>query len=140
MSSLNHEKVLRLLHQNAMAIVESYDEPLAVMFAVAWQPNLGDDLPFGTAVFKRDDSQAEVKPEVMLACLRQVSKLGLHLTGNMGAWLKALQISIGNTHKLQEEVDDLKKQLGQYEATETARSVDGGDSSGSPPGLRSRKL
>ena len=106
---LNHEKVLRLLHQNASAIVDSYDETLAVMFAVAWQPSLGDDLPFGTAVFKREDQ--EIKPEVMLSCLRQVSKLGLHLCSNTGAWLKTLQASIGQVHKLQEEVNDLKKQL-----------------------------
>jgi len=140
MSSLNHEKILRLLHQNAMAIVESYDEPLAIMFAVVWQPSLGDDLPFGTAVFKHDEGQTDVKPEVMLSCLKQVSKLGLHLTGNTGSWLKSLQLSVSNTHKLQEEVNDLKKRLRQYEPAETTRPVDGGNIAGGPPRPGSKEL
>jgi hypothetical protein len=120
--SLNHEKVLRLLHQNASAVVDSYDEALAVMFAVAWQPSLGDDLPFGTAVFKRDEGQAEIKPEVLLAGLRQVSKLGMHLTGNMGAWLKTLQAGVGTVHQLQEQINVLQERLKQYEGSEAAQA------------------
>jgi len=140
MPSLNHEKVLRLLHQNAMAIVESYDEPLAIMFAVAWQPKLGDDLPFGTAVFKCAEGQPEVKPEVLLACIKQVANLGLHLTGNMGSWLNALQTSTGKTQKLQEEVNDLKKRLKQYEAAEATGPIDGSNTSGGPSGPGGKKL
>jgi hypothetical protein len=117
--SLNHEKVLRLLHQNASAIVDMYDEALAIMFAVAWQPSLGDDLPFGTAVFKN----GETKPEVMLSCLRQVPKIGLHLSSNMGNWMSKLQADVGTVYKLQGEVDDLKTRLSKYEAVETTQDI-----------------
>jgi hypothetical protein len=140
--SLNHEKVLRLLHQNASAVIDSYDEALAVMFAVAWQPSLGDDLPFGTAVFKRDEGHAEIKPEVMLSSLRQVSKLGMHLTGNMGAWLKTLQTDVGAVHQLQEQIDGLKERLKQYEDPEAAQIAGRAGHSldpGSPKGARSSR-
>lgn len=132
---LNHERVLRLLHQNASAIVDTEDETLAIMFTVVWDPSLGDDLPFGTAVFKGGDP----KPEVLLACLRQVPKLGLHLMTNMGGRMKALQLSIGQVNKLQGEVDDLKKRLSQYENPEAAQAtgpVDGGVDPRGPQGPR----
>src|SRR5579872_5231917 len=91
---LNHEKVLRLLHQNASALVDTNDEAMAIMFAVAWQPELGDDLPFGTAVFKG----VEAKPEAIMGCLRQVSKLGLHLLTTMGGWSKVVANARSEEH------------------------------------------
>lgn len=115
---LNHEKVLRLLHQNASAIVDTNDEAIAVMFAVAWQPSLGDDLPFGTAVFKG----GEPRPEALLACLRQVPKLGVHLMSNMGGWLGSIQSGVAQVAKLQGEVNDLKKRLSQYETIEEPKA------------------
>lgn len=120
--SLNHEKVLRLLHQNASAVLDTHDEPLAIMFAVAWQPGLGDDLPFGTAVFRQEEGQS-IRPEILLSCLRQTSKLGAHLVGNMGGWTKSLQANVGQLHKLQGEVDDLKKRLSKYETIEAPQAA-----------------
>lgn len=111
---LNHEKILRLLHQNASAVIDTNDEALAVIFAVAWEPSLGDDLPFGTAVFK---GKQPTTPDVLLACLRQVPKLGLQLDSQLNNFLKG-QTAVDQIAKLQGEVNDLKTRLSKYQEGE----------------------
>jgi hypothetical protein len=80
---LAHEKVLKLLITNAQAVLSTYDEPLAIMITIAWQPQLGNDLPPGTLVTK---SVGGADLATLLACLHQ----GAKLLNNLGSRISTL--------------------------------------------------
>lgn len=75
---LNHEKILHLLQTSVQAILNSYDEPLAFLIGVAWQPKLGEDLPFGMLLVKD-----EVTPEMLNQCLKQNIKMSEYIVGGL---------------------------------------------------------
>lgn len=67
---LNHEKILRLLQTSVQTVLNSYDEPEALMIGVSWRPELGEQLPFGMLLVKED-----ITPELLNRCLKQNTKM-----------------------------------------------------------------
>jgi hypothetical protein len=75
---LNHEKILHLLQTSVQAVLNSYDEPIALLIGVAWQPKLGDDLPFGMLLAKED-----ITPELLNECLKQNVKMSEYIVAGL---------------------------------------------------------
>lgn len=132
--ALPHEKVLRLLHQNASAIVDVHDEVLSVMFAVVWRPPLGDGIPVGTAVFRKADGELgglSVRPENLMLCLQQLSKLGKQITQQLAG-------SASTFVAMKEEINDLKERLRAYEEAAPKKEAPRPVSDDVPTGLAPR--
>ncbi|NIN63571.1 MAG: hypothetical protein GTO63_02405 [Anaerolineae bacterium] len=137
MPELNHEKVMTMMQQSAVSIMDNFEEPVAIAFAVTWDPRLGEtDLPFGTAVFRKGK---ENSVQVLTANIRQLSRLLAFMGGGAEGWGKRIHTLSSAQAKVvdkqQEIIDDLKQRLAKYEPQEEApRSNDGGNDPKSPPG------
>jgi hypothetical protein len=75
---LSHEKFLHLLQTNIQALLNSYDEPIALMVGVAWHPKLSGDLPFGMLIAKED-----ITPDLLNQCLKQNIKMSEYIVAGL---------------------------------------------------------
>jgi hypothetical protein len=75
-----------MLITNAQAVLASFDEPVAILLAVAWNPQLGD-LPFGTLVTKKGGSTDLV---TLAICLEQAAKMTKHITEQINTQAQTL--------------------------------------------------
>lgn len=75
---LNHQKVLQLIKSAIQPILNSYEEPEAILVGVAWRPEMGEQLPFGMLVVKND-----VGMDMLIRCLKQSTKMSENIVQNL---------------------------------------------------------
>jgi len=121
---LAHERLLRLLQINAQSLLGAFDEPMAIMYVVSWQPSLGD-LPFGGVVVRSESSH---DPAVLSDCLAQSSKLLQHIVSVGEAQSnQRIETQLTYIQQLRNQIKELEQQSVTPSIQSTAKEDNNGE-------------
>ena len=117
---LNHEKILRLLQTSVQSVLNSYEEPEAILLGVSWRPELGDDLPFGMLLIKE-----EVSAELLNRCLKQNAKMSDYI-------VQGIRKQISELENLVKQIEAQMEKQSASSVRPTLKEVDNGQEATTP--------